>query len=449
MKRIRISLAGLVSMLMLSGCLPEQRVIWSPDGERAAVVLEEGGGLYLCDPAGVLSEQQLDGVVRVAWRRDSQGLVVTRVKSVSSWEEAKKLLSPVVVEELTHLGESIYSTCLQTQNGPSAIQTGLSTAAVSKNQKKIISLYLKQRYPDLADPNPSEPVEVIMIQLARVKGAGIELGPVLCGASDMVWDLRVSPRDDAVAYTEGNPFEDSMPTFLYVVSMDGSAACRRVASNVALFPDWTPDGQSLVFAVSNTELDGDDLQLGSVAQCQVANEQGLLKEIPGQEDLVGVIMTPMSRVRCLPDGSIVFSALEIQLPATANDMPDYMNFFRFDPQNGVTVQRMVPRRIESYLGEWSMLFELSPDGRKLAFIDAEKRTAILTLSTGELRHVPDSDADNVLPSWRGNDELSCVCTSSEGGKTRTFVVRFSEGQDPETMELSASWPEDVLKSFSE
>jgi hypothetical protein len=110
---------------------------------------------------------------------------------------------------------------------------------------------------------------------------------------------------------------------------------------------------------------------------------------------------------------------------------------------------MFPRKIESSFGDASELFELSPDGQHIAFVDAETRTAVLTVATGELKRMPDSadDAAKMLPSWRGNSELTFVCSlGDENGPKHRAVVRCSLDGDPVVVEMSASWPDEVLES---
>lgn len=446
MKNTMKYLAGLMLVVMMTGCFPQQKIIWSPDGNQA-VALSDDGELYRCDPDGTLSEKLLDDVVRVAWRKDSHGLVLARMEKVSNWEDAQKLLCSDEARDLIAIGDTVYANWLQTRDLVLATDAACSNALLSDNQKDLVSYYLRDRYSDLAeDVVQPDPVEMLIIQLATLDDAGIKLGHGVAGASDLVFDLRISPADDAVAYSAGDIFESPGPVCLYVAALTGSGVFHRVASSTCLYPDWSKDGQYLVYAVSKIQVTADELVLGAIVRRQVADEKGLIEAMPDEEDMVGLIMNPLVRVRCLPDSSIVFSAFEVQLPAVAGDMPEYMNFFLFDPQRPATAVRLFPRTIEPYLGESSMLFEPSPDGRKIAFLDSQNRTAIVTLSTGELKHVPASDSEDFLPSWRGNEEVYAVCKTEvkEDGETRRYMVRYVVDADSDPVEISTSWPEDML-----
>lgn len=447
MKRCVTIITGLVAILMLSGCIPEQRIIWSPDG-RQAVVLADEGAMYLCDAEGALSEQKLDGVFRVAWFGDSVGLVLARVVEFSSWEQVHDLLAPSEREELVALAEKFYGVYLENKDFATAVEAVLAPVNLSDNQNGLVGLYLKEHYPDLVEEDLPESVEVMLIETAEVGNGTFQLKHRVAAMPSPVWDLRIAPNDLWVAYTSGEPFEDNAASpSLYLSTLNETPVVRRIARNVALFTDWSADGQYLVYAAASSNVDMDELQLGSICRRKVADESGsLLEEVGEREDLAGIIMNGLTRVRTLPDGSIVFTAMEVQLPATAGDLPENMNLFKINPETQATVSRLLPRTVESCLGEWSMLFELSPDGRKIAFLDAEGRAAVATIATGELLHVPDSESESVLPGWRGNDELLSICKlADEDGTERTVVVLFSDKRDPKTIEISADWPTEVLE----
>jgi hypothetical protein len=449
--------AGLAALLLLSGCLPEQKVIWSSDGKQA-VVLAEAGALYLCDSDGTLSEPLLDDVLRVAWLSDSSRLVMARMVEFTSWEQVSGLLAPTEREELVALADTFHEVYLEKNNLASAAEMVLDPANLSDEQEELMGLYFKARYPDLVVREKLEEehplsAEVVVIETAVAGKGTLQLKQRVAATAFYVWDLRVAPNGLAVAYTSGEVFDDdAAPSNLFLASLDEMPDVRRIATNVALFPDWSVDGQYLVYAEASGETDRNKLQLGSIARCKVANRQGnLLEKVGERDDLAGIIMSELTRVRTLPDGSIVFATLEVKLPSAVGDMPENMNLFKINPETQAIVSRLLPRTAESHFSEWSMLFEPSPDGRKLAFIDAENRVVVVTIATGELWHVPDSDSETFLPSWRGSSELSFFCTASgaEGGEERMFVARFSTDKESEAVELSASWPEEILKSFSD
>ncbi|MBN2702642.1 MAG: hypothetical protein JXR23_00385 [Pontiellaceae bacterium] len=447
MKSIVKYLTGLVLLLTFSGCIPDQAVIWSPDGKQAVVLSDVN--LYRCTPDGALSEKLLEGVFRAAWLSDSTHLVVARTAEFTAWSDAAELLLPEERARLMAISDNVNASYKETGDLEMVAKEVIELEDLSGAEAGLIGLYVNENYPELieaAELEDDEPIsaELYLIEVVELR-AGVVQSKRRVGSGWMlpIWSLRVSPDDKAVAFSCGEVIgDDADPATLYVAALNGDSGAVKVADNAALYPDWSRDGQWLLFAASNIEFSSDDLVLGSISRCRVADENGLLEQIPSPEELVGVIMNPLTRVRCLPDNSIVFSALEVSLPAVAGDMPEYMNFFRFDPQRPATAERMFPRRIEPYLGDSSTLFEPSPDGQRIAFIDSEDRIAVITVATGELIHIQKSMAepDSLPPSWRNNNELTCVTQTTNG----VSVIRYSLDSATEPVEMSASWPEEML-----
>ncbi|MBN2161981.1 MAG: hypothetical protein JXR25_16620 [Pontiellaceae bacterium] len=443
MKRLIAGAVGLMSLLM-TGCIPENTVKWSPDLQQGAVLID--GNLYRCDSAGALSDTLLENVMCVAWRADSQGLVLARQQKMLQWKDVESLLGQEDKSRVTAVAEAVYAAWETSGNLDLALQSVSASAELSEN---LVKFYLAEVRPDMGLSVAAEDsVEIGVVQLARMDESGLTLGRVLGAGFDGIWDLRVSPDDTAVAFSSGDPEEALMP--LDVVAFE-EHVLFRVASGVSFYPDWSKDGRYLVYAVSNGNTVSDDLQLGALARRQVADDSGLLDELPDQEELVGLLFHPLVRVRCLPDDSIAFSAFEIHLPAVAGDMPEYMNFFRFDPRRAATVERMFPRSIEAYLGEWSMQFEPSPDGSMIAFLDSGNRVSVATVSSGEIQRVPDSDSEDFLPAWRGNSELYCVCSfdPDKGDGAKYYVARSRLDEEMKPVEFSAAWPDTVLEQLDD
>src|SRR5688500_17130547 len=107
MKRSTLILASL-SLLMLIGfgCEPEQLVVWSPDGTRAAVIGPDG--LYLSDPAGTLTGLRIKNVRKVAWFSDSKRIAAAREVKVTTWKEAVTYLEPERAKRLETEGEKLF-----------------------------------------------------------------------------------------------------------------------------------------------------------------------------------------------------------------------------------------------------------------------------------------------------------------------------------------------------
>src|SRR5262249_45289912 len=76
----------------LAGCIPEKRVVWAPDGSRAAVIATDG--LRICGPSGRLTKPLAPDVRRVGWFTDSRHLLCLLTTKARTWSEAEKIVTP-------------------------------------------------------------------------------------------------------------------------------------------------------------------------------------------------------------------------------------------------------------------------------------------------------------------------------------------------------------------
>src|SRR5438477_13122765 len=75
----------LLLVAVIAGCDPEQLVVWSPDGSKAAVIGADG--LHICDPGGKLTPLLVKDVRKVAWFADSDRVAAVREVKIASWKE--------------------------------------------------------------------------------------------------------------------------------------------------------------------------------------------------------------------------------------------------------------------------------------------------------------------------------------------------------------------------
>src|SRR5215470_5702011 len=77
-------------LVAAAGCIPEKRIVWSPDGSRATVIASDG--LRMCSPDGTLSNPLLPEARRVAWFPDSKRLLVIHVSKAKNWAEVERII---------------------------------------------------------------------------------------------------------------------------------------------------------------------------------------------------------------------------------------------------------------------------------------------------------------------------------------------------------------------
>jgi dipeptidyl aminopeptidase/acylaminoacyl peptidase len=289
----------------------------------------------------------------------------------------------------------------------------------------------------------------------------VSLREVVSRSLDQSFEPRVSPDGKTVAFirltSSAGPMSrpEEGATRLYVLPTSGSGSARVVADFVGRFPDWSSDGQYVVFARAATWPDGDQLELGTISRRQVCDTQGfVLEEFPETHDLAGVVFQREFKVRSLPDGRIVFAAMDVHLPVTVSDMPQQLLLFALDPGRSPVVTRLIPRKSEGQVPDLIYAFEVSPDGRLVSLPGRAGSVEVLELATGEISSVvqPFNLPKEILmtPVWRSADELCCLGPPAKGGALPTvnlLRIRFPEVTVAQV--LSADWPESVAPDFLE
>src|SRR3954464_5483301 len=96
----------LMLVVVVVGCDPEQLVVWSPDGSKAAVIGADG--LHIADPAGKLTPLLVKDVRRVAWFADSHRVAAVREIKIASWKEATKYIEHERITRLETEGEKLF-----------------------------------------------------------------------------------------------------------------------------------------------------------------------------------------------------------------------------------------------------------------------------------------------------------------------------------------------------
>jgi hypothetical protein len=459
MKRVTVYLSLLAAAVSLTGCFPEKRVSWSPDGRWATV--KGGDGLYLCDESGRLSQRLVEHPGAVAWLPDSKHLVLSSSESVSSWAQVASVLSAERRHELETLAPVLRDELLSYTGNWDKFEPK-SVAGLTGGETLALFVYLREQFgPTLREKlgdkwTDLEKLEaaIYALQTATVKSdSTLELGPVLARSLNEFDALRVAPNGKAVAYRSAAAGGDSAKPLL-VLALDGKSTPQPVAERTSLFPDWSRDGRYLVYASSGTE-GNKDLRLGTIARRAVADEAGkLLAAFPDAEELAGIAYQDEVRVRCLRDGRVLFATLEVQLPCTSKDMPQRADLFAVDPGREPGVTRLTPRQTESELPDAIFLFEVSPDEQHVSVPGGDGRVAVLTLATGDVWEVlgaGEVDHLRTEPTWRSNDELCFAFVPGPAGAKGRAAIALAKldwaAHKVERRSISDHWPDEVVTEF--
>ncbi len=440
---LRRATALLACLLLLAGCLHE-RLFWSPDGSRAAVITADG--LYLADAAGQLSSLLVPKAYCVAWLGDSQRLVVARSREIKDFGALTTALGPERTRALTARAEAIWQ-----QLQPLA---SLNDSPKIKPEDDIgaVVLYLREKYRDRFKEKAgaewkdleSMAAEWHSLTVARVVGDRLESGATLYEGLAKVNEIRPAPGGTAVAFVthvELSPGSDDSLQ-IHLSSIDGSAPAKVVADHTSAHPDWSADGRSLLYFKSESEgYDGDDLRLGTLSVSKAFEADGKFSSDTTTVTLAGLIFHDSNRVRCLRDGRVIFNAAEFHLPISAKDRDARDGFFVVDPATD-TVTRLFPRERLAALPQSLASFELSPDDKQILVSDDNGKVWLLTLADQRVELVAEGfgKEDSVAPAWRLPGEFTFRKQTAQRAE---LVLRRGS---TETV-LSRTWPDEVLEKL--
>lgn len=438
--------APLACLLLLAGCLQE-RLFWSPDGARAAVLTADG--LYLTDPAGKLSPLLLPRAYRVAWLGDSRRLVVGHSREIKDFASLATALGPERTQRLTAKAESFWRQLLPLRT----LKDLPSSAIKADDDVGGITLYLREKYPAAlkekagADWKDLEAMaaEWHTLSVARLDGDRLELGAILHAGLARIGEIRPAPGGLAVAFVtsiELSPEpEDSRQILLSPI--DGSAPALVVANHTSASPDWSADGRSLWYCTTAgagpSGNRGDDLRVGTLSSCRALDANGRIAVESQAEAHVSLIFHDRSRVRSLRDGRVVFNAAELHLPVSAKDRDTREGLFVVDPATN-TVTRLCPAEPLANLPPSLAGFDLSPDETQILVADGEGRVWLLTLANQKVELISEraNREDAVAPAWRGPGEFTYL----RKGDSRSELIQRRGAS--ETV-ISAAWPEAMLQ----
>ncbi|HUN82061.1 MAG TPA: hypothetical protein VMV81_11205 [Phycisphaerae bacterium] len=452
MKMYRYSVLLLVTLAF--GCIPDKRIVWSPDGKRAAVSTDHG--LYIIDRDGrVLSPRLECGMSRCSWFADSKRLAMVYVQKVHDWNGLAPLFDQKQTAEIAAESRKLRERILAYSGNWDQFELDPDKKSTPGHDDAVLLYLLSHDAAGLAEKvgDPWKSVSQIeaslwKLQMFELGDDRLTPGTVLYQGLDEIFQPKVSPKGTIVAMVLPDPNAHSDEPCLAVAATSGGPL-RIVASSVAMDFDWKNDGQSMALVRAHGHAKDKDqtLQLGSLTTIQVADETGmLLGQFAASTDRVGLIFNPISGVRWLADGRILFSTAEVSLPATTRDMPQQWTIFVWDPRMPASVTRAIGRDFTEALEPSTPIFELSPDEKSVLLPGVKGHVLRYDFAGGDTTKIQDTDdADGKtrsLATWRGNDEICYVSpvTSKDGTKKPGEVKIWSRGK---SNSISDSWPAEM------
>jgi hypothetical protein len=437
-----LSVVGLAGLLLAGGCRVEERMVWSPDSSRAAVRVESD--LCLMDSSGKLSAPVASNVTAAAWLPDGKSLVLVRSISVTTWAEGARLLPSNEVATVEALARGL----LDTAKGALAA-AGNDAAAVEEKFIKPLNITPSEFViPALICLYDSHKAEVE--QLVHSAKNNSEMEKALTEPHDFtIHELAIYPVGGGAPLVLERSLKDltapricpAQPLVAYLRGADlmvaplASGTNRLVAAEKAVGHfDWTPDGKTLVYAVQLSEKwDTGAINLFCLNRRVVVSEQGglVLGEV---QALAQAAANFEPRIRCLPDGRVLFAGLALQLPAAAEAKPPA----RFYLINGSAA----PVAIATPAGALPVdlaAFAPSPDGKRIAVVSAgSDEVKLVEIASGAVETISSQQRgkSRALPAWRGTNELFFAAFPSADAQ-RPEWLRWSSGAAPQV--ISGAW----------
>ncbi len=456
MNRGSLIVSTIAATLLISGCILEKRIVWSPDGQRAAVATPNG--LFFINAEGKVLEPRLSDTPTIcAWFGDGRRLAVAHTAPAKNWEDVADMFSPAQHDKIKALAKDLHERVMAYEGDwddfepdpDDRIPATFETAAflyLRDHLSEGLPEKLGDKWEDLKELRPN----VHQLQLFTLTKDKLMPGKVLVRTLHQIYRPNVSPDDRSIAFIMPRIEAGDEDVTLHVVACENGKA-RSVADNVSLGHDWSPDGRCLAFIqASPSQFEKQhNVQLGSLATTRVAEENGsLLAEWEAREDLVGLLFNSMLTVRWLSDDRLLFSSYETTLPATTRDMPQQWSLFMFDPKMSASVHRILGRHFDEPLEPEFPHFELSPDERRALLLGADGQIILHDFRSGETTQLIDPDVAggdiHTLPSWRNNKQVSLV-RPIDARRKLYEVVQWEQGGN--TKSLSDTWPPEMKKGW--
>lgn len=439
--------------LLLSACLPEERIWWSPQGDIAVVVTGDTVHLATADGhRGRPLSLSMEGALfkSVSWLRDGSGFVAQRMRVIATWEELRGLI-PVDEIRSIEMMLPVVLPLLEAAASHAEQVKALEDLIASLPEAQIMRFaHALRRMHELE----AKRVEKLILalpeganEIAKLKktGSGYEIGElcVFKVAGEEVTETKslvrsllrpalmpqMSPGHTALAFLRLD--EDGESAALEVITLDGSAE-QTVARKVSGAFDWTPDGRALVFMAP---LGGDGEKLQSIHRLTVIEGNGTLTK-PGKPVTLATAIT-LNRpvVQVLADGRVLFASQPVTLPATGTgpELSPRLYLIAADDRT-VTPVPTTPGDLPVNLG----YFTASPDGKHIAVVESETdAVAVVEVDTGKTQLVSPPHPrwqSRTMPAWKSATELTFAALHDG---TPAWVL-WREGEPMRC--ISASWP---------
>ena len=462
MKKQILSLAITATALLLGGCLPDEFIWWSPDGQTVAVRTSDG--LRLASTNGQLSAVVLPGeIYSASWLLDGSGLVVSRSFKLTNWVAAERMIpreeAAATMQMARAIPDLLKAGLTASGGSPDSLNDQfLKPLGMTENQALetawscALSVYREKLLAVLASftnataleaevhSSETNGISVYEISILSMRSGRPTGEPrALIRSLQPLLEPVLSPRHPILAFRTGE-------RTLKVITLDGKSTVVVAGENVSCAA-WSANGRDLLHVVM-----GKSDKVGEIRSRTVASGSGeLLPAAPPAETLAmaSFVGFDSPRLRVLPDGRVLFASVPIMLPARVTSIHPGAQFFLLDPAKPDVVPVALAIQDGSLPDDLSA-FAPSPDGRFVAVVEGgTDAVAVFELATGKVKIISPPHAgwkSRLIPAWRNQRELTFAALPSATAPRPELI--FWQADTPERV-LSKDWPDSVAMPWLE
>lgn len=468
----------LLVALLLASCVPEERIWWSPAGDRALVLMEDQ--LHLIGADGrmraKLDEPSLKDVPvkSVTWLPDGSGFICVRVRSAHSWDDAARAIPADEAAQVDRFMPLVMPLLeVAAKRTPSAQEWAqLATTMPPSTRAALLAATLRTYAADpakmesalssltdakaLLDSLREDGAAFDINEVCRVLLEGDRVAKVEVLRSSMLKHYalpKVSPQGEHMALVCFGEQDDHANLEVHSLRADaGANAALTLTARATPAFDWMPDGRSLVFLSS---VDGQSQTLCALNRATLVTDDGKLmtnNELNAgkhMQVLASALVTTPPALRVLPDGRTLLAAQPVTLPFLGGELTEAPKLYLL-AADGLTLSPMptAPGALPTDLSH----FTLSPDGRRVAIVEGgTDAVALVELDSGKTDLIAPATEGwkcRTLPAWRTAEELVFAGVQEQKAvlmrwKDGAGVERFADGWDTHAQ---AKWSEAPEKS---
>jgi hypothetical protein len=445
MKQIKNLFLLTFCIFFLSSCAGGQKeIIWSPNGEYAAVFGSDG--LRIADEKGNISPVVLKGAKLLAWTPDSKQCYICRSENETDWQKVKSILSPAELEICRKNAEKVFTYLMQYKDDLDTFSEKVEAdKEIDKHWAAESILYLKHAHgAEIAEKVPMwkklklPDATFQLVERYDFLNNSLKNPLVVRKTYDAVIQVCTSPSGKALAIVESREGNK-----LYVMSTDGKKSLL-VSSDCSEYPAWSFDGESLFYFEGEKQKEC-EYRTGTLQKTTVISKTGrILEDNDHTQKLLTSMFYTENRIEPLPDGSVIFEGRKFTLPSISTSENSKIFIAKSESEE---VTQLTDDKQEGL-----DCFRLSPDGKRLLLYDTSGQVYLMKLADKKLEMLLSKERSpgelKFNPSWRNESEVClAVRSTNEIRGENDAMAALMNLSDKSVRTLSQKWPTSCTEEF--